>query len=294
MARWRRNRAVWRHVRKERYADTAVIVHLYYADVWPVIRESLVRMHDLPCDLFITLPSQQRHMAGTITTDFSGASVLEVPNRGRDVAPFLYVASRLTRLGYEYVLKVHTKKSVHRDVLHGWFQEILTSLLPEGRDTHGSITEKLRRLDTGLIGPKGQYFTLPFHYDENRKHLLRILAVACSGTRAKEVDDHVSDYGYFAGTMFWARMDAIAPIVSQDFASSDFEEERGQVDSTLAHGLERAFSLVPEINQRSMYEIGPNGIEEIKYHTDKIPEWSLLYRLRSGHNLRGKADVDTS
>jgi lipopolysaccharide biosynthesis protein len=294
MARWRRNRAVWKRLRKKPLADTAVIVHLYYPDVWPVIRESLIRLQDVPSDLFITLPTQQRHLAATIKADFAGASIFEVPNRGRDVAPFLYVASRVIGLRYEYVLKVHSKKSVHRDALHGWLQDILTTLLPAERDAHTSIMETLRRPDTGLIGPKDQYFTLPFHYEDNRNHLRRILAVACSEAHARKVDQHVSDYGYFAGTMFWARMDAIASIVRQDFRSGDFEEERGQIDSTLAHGLERAFSLVPEINHRSMYEIGPKGIERIEYQTDKIPEWSLLYRLRSGHDLLGKGEVEVS
>lgn len=91
--------------------------------------------------------------------------------------------------------------------------------------------------------------------------------------------------------MFWAGMDAIAPRISQHFLAGDVEEERGPIDSGLAHGLELAFSLVPEINHRSMYEIGPNGIEEIEYQTDKIPEWSLLFRLRSGNDLLGKGDL---
>jgi predicted HAD superfamily hydrolase len=45
------------------------------------------------------------------------------------------------------------------------------------------------------------------------------------------------------GTMFWARTDALRPILSSGFTIEDFPEESGQKDGTLAHAMERM--LVP-------------------------------------------------
>jgi len=39
------------------------------------------------------------------------------------------------------------------------------------------------------------------------------------------------------------RVAAMLPIINLNFTSEDFEEEMGQVDGTLAHAIERCFSI---------------------------------------------------
>jgi hypothetical protein len=71
-----------------------------------------------------------------------------VPNRGRDVLPFLTVVGRIRELGqYEYLLKLHTKKSLHRKDGAKWLDELLSTLLPE--DTN-LILERLNDEKTGV------------------------------------------------------------------------------------------------------------------------------------------------
>src|SRR6185437_13658460 len=50
--------------------------------------------------------------------------------------------------------------------------------------------------------------------------------------------------GYFdypVGGMFWARVDAIRPLLDAGFSFDDFPVEAGQTDGTLAHAIERCF-----------------------------------------------------
>ncbi|MGB9614955.1 MAG: HAD family hydrolase, partial [Fervidobacterium sp.] len=52
--------------------------------------------------------------------------------------------------------------------------------------------------------------------------------------------------GYFdypAGSMFWARVEALAPLFKAGITLSDFPEEVGQTDGTLAHVIERFLVL---------------------------------------------------
>ena len=46
---------------------------------------------------------------------------------------------------------------------------------------------------------------------------------------------------FAAGTMFWAKMDAIKPVFENSYSFSDFPVEKGQLDGTIAHALERTF-----------------------------------------------------
>jgi lipopolysaccharide biosynthesis protein len=49
-----------------------------------------------------------------------------------------------------------------------------------------------------------------------------------------------------AGTMFWARLDALAPLLDAHLDEADFETESGQIDGTLAHAVERMVGVCVE------------------------------------------------
>lgn len=265
-------------LRKQRAADLATVVHLYYPDLWPVLTSHLRELSVMPFDLFVSVSGHGAEAVQAIRTDFPTARIVSVPNRGRDLAPFVSLARPLRAMGYEFVLKLHSKKSRHRPLGRGWLQEIVANLVPQSYEVQKAILSTLRRSDTGLIGARRQYFALPVNYRPNRRHLLRVLASATSRAHAQVIDDHRWDYGFFAGTMFWARLDAIQPVLDQRFKPRDFDPERGQIDGTLAHGLERALSLVPELNGRVMYEVSAEAIAPVEYGAGRIPEWSDLYQ----------------
>ena len=46
--------------------------------------------------------------------------------------------------------------------------------------------------------------------------------------------------------MFWFKPRALAPLFDSGLTYDDFPEERGQIDGTIAHAIERAFLFIVE------------------------------------------------
>lgn len=254
----------------------AVVLHLYYTDLWSVVGKKLDYLKTLEdFDLFVTLPVENEAFTKTIKKDYPSAHIFFVPNRGRDVLPFIKVAEGLAALNYEFVLKLHSKKSPHRSDGSEWFSGILEGLIPEQTSLVNEIVKTLSKKDTGLIGPTEQYISLVVNYDANKAKLLKIVS-GVDQVNSKVLDSSLDKYGFFAGTMFWARLDAIAEVIRETSAIDQYETEKGQIDGTFAHANERAFSVIPELKKRKMFEIG-EGLTSRDYATDNIPDWSEVY-----------------
>jgi lipopolysaccharide biosynthesis protein len=257
--------------------ETAVAVHAWYAELWPALAERLRGLDGHAFDLFVTVPEDDPSLASAIRREFPEAMVTPVPNRGRDVLPFLMLATELRRAGYAHVLKLHTKRSAHYSGGGAWRERLLEHLLPRDPELIAELFRVLADEATGVVGPAGEYYPLGVNYAANREAIAGLLGRTHSHEDARRIDADASHYGFFAGSMFWARLDALAPILDQRLAPADFEPERGQFDGTLAHAVERAFSLVPELDGRALYELGPGRIERLaSYRSESVPEWSDL------------------
>ena len=57
----------------------------------------------------------------------------------------------------------------------------------------------------------------------------------------------VNNIVFLVGNMFWARVDAILPFFT-NIQMNDFPQEKGQIDGTIAHAIERLWVYVAEYN----------------------------------------------
>jgi lipopolysaccharide biosynthesis protein len=267
----------------QRFARTpgvsvAVVVHLYYPEMWELLLSRLRVVDPSSYDLYVTVTTDKSDAARRVLASCSAkTSVVEVPNRGRDVLPFMKLGPTLAALGYQSVLKLHTKRSTHWDGGEKWLNDLLTGVLPP---SPGQIDDVLRTLDlpdTAIVGPANLYVSLPVHYFANRACLLEVLGDVVSREAGRRVDRHPDEYGFFAGTMFWARLDALKSLFDCGYSAASFEPEKGQVDGTMAHGLERALCVVPELAGRKLYVSTGVSIRPIEHRSGTIPAWSELH-----------------
>jgi len=253
-----------------RTGDTAAVLHLYYADVWPALVPSLERLAAAGVDLYVTLPRQHAHLTTQIEEALPGTRCVTVPNRGRDVLPFLVVAEHLADRGYVAALKIHAKKSLHFGAGDVWRDEMVDELVPTDPTVLAELVDVLHRPDTGVIGPRGSYFALSTYWAGNAETVRRLVEPAVTPEALARLDDP-KELGFFAGTMFWTRLDAIRPLLHAD--TLGYVREPTPKDGTLAHALERAMTVLPELLGRRQYDCDGHQVAVRASRAEPLPQW---------------------
>jgi hypothetical protein len=219
-------------------ADTpvAVIVHAYYPDVLPEML-ALLASWMRPYELHVTAPADRAEaIRGHLERAGVAGTLHSFENRGRDILPFLEVMRPLAAAGERLVLKLHTKRSLHRVDGEVWRRDILGKLLAPEAATR-IVDVMIADPQIGLVGPEGHVLSLYSFWGSNR---VRVNELAYRmGLPPVEPEN----LAFVGGSMFWARTAALRPLLDLDIDRGDFEPEAGQVDGTLAHAIERTLAL---------------------------------------------------
>lgn len=258
---------------KSTQAKIAVVLHLYYTDTLPVFMNKLRSLENFDYDLYVTIPQNKVTELTNIRQKLPTATIVTVPNCGRDVLPFIAVMKQLKNLHYDAILKLHSKKSPHRDDGPAWRDGILDSLLPENPTLIKEIISTLKDKQTAIVGPGSEYVSLLVNFSATEHHMKKLLKRIGGIDQRDYVMRHKDEFGFFGGTMFWVQPKSIQKIIDT-VNYVDFEPELGQTDSTMAHALERLFNLIPELNRLSMYELRDGSITQRDYQTTNIPTWA--------------------
>jgi len=213
-----------------------VVVHAYYPELLQEIFDLLARWEVAFRLIITTVPEREAAVLEALAAAGVAAECRVFENRGRDVLPFLRIANELADAGEELVLKLHTKRSLHRADGDVWRRDLLTKLISAEnarriREAFGS------RQDLGMVAPDGHILPMNFYWGSNQEsvHYLCRLMGAPHANPSSDV--------FAAGSMFWIRVSALRPLLDLHIDESEFEPERGQVDGTMAHAMERCFTL---------------------------------------------------
>lgn len=243
-------------------SDIAVCVHLYYLDQWEMFARKLAAIDDLRFDLFVTLPGAVRSFADAILADFPKAYIVIVPNRGRGTLPFIKVAQVLLRHEYEIALKIHCRSTAAGRDGRNMLQIALDSLLPDRSQALLGLVNRLKSPDVVIVGPSELYYRLDVFtlWDQGRLHAM--IARRFGRRTAHSVMRRQTDYGVFAATTFWTRLDSLAPLLH--YRAYDFEPElHWKSFIVLPHLLEVLFSLVPQLEGRQVLSTGDGAVSPV-------------------------------
>ena len=229
-------------------ARAAVCLHLFYPELWPLFRAQCQLIPE-PWDLFVTAPAFAATKAWhDIVRDQPRVRFLPVPNRGRDIAPWLQLLRSGALDGYEAVCKLHGKRSPHMqgggDV---WRDEMLQALLGSFANVQRILDRFFMQPELALLGPACSQRALGAAADwsKNRRNVqLLSRRLGLDAVDAKQL--------FFAGTMFWFRSAAFEALRSSSLNLADFPREMGQTEGTLAHAMERLVSATAGVRSGSV------------------------------------------
>ncbi|UGB44984.1 glycoside hydrolase family 99-like domain-containing protein [Frateuria edaphi] len=218
-------------------AQPCAVIHVWYVEVLDEILATL-QGSGLAWRIIVTTAHERATAVRERLQALGTAAEVHVfENRGRDILPFLHVANQLLDEGTEVVLKLHTKRSVHREDGELWRRELLDGLASPAR-ARALAAAFAADPTLGLVAPDGHVQPLGFYWGANRD------TVGYLATRLGLAEPDVEHDCFVAGSMFWARLEALRPLLDAHLGEWEFEAEAGQLDGMFAHAIERIVMLV--------------------------------------------------
>lgn len=241
-------------------AKIAAVIHLYYHDLWPEIRRFLENLRHLDVDIYVTLSTDKARdelasIREAIVKSWPAVTIIECPNRGMDIGPFVTVAHRIREMErhYDLILKLHSKKSLVASGAESgakWRSDLFNGLVGSPTNIDRIISIFAEHDEIGMIGPKGMMLQkssrdIAAGSDVNAPNMTLLADRMGLSDRTQN---------FFRGSMFWARADDIInPICRARLSIKDFEPGH-QPDNSKAHAMERLFACMIRSAGRTLHE----------------------------------------
>ncbi|MDR9499887.1 MAG: glycoside hydrolase family 99-like domain-containing protein, partial [Hydrogenovibrio sp.] len=247
----------------EQQHSHALIIHAYYPSMLQEIHD-LHQSNKLPLDIWITIPDPAA--LSQVNALWPTARVYVTPNIGRDVAPFVSVLPDLLEHEYSAVLKLHTKKSIHRKDGANWRAFLFNELMPQDSEKASTMVDHFVKNEAiGMISATGHAPAIKYFWGSNKKWLSRL-------SKKYGHTDVTGEEAFAAGTMFWFKPRVFEPLTLNPIRLGDFfYDDPVEIDGSLAHALERYFGCFVEQKNLKLIDASEMMFGKSEYSSNK---WS--------------------
>ena len=235
--------------------DIGVHLHLHYPDLTEEIARYLAHI-PMPFALYVSTPEATAdNVQQRLSRHLPNArlNVQSFANRGRDIGPWLAGFGRQMQ-AHDLICHIHSKASPHNAAKADWRDQLLNGVLgsPAGITAIWQLFDQTPHL--GLVFPA-------YH-----SSLVDQIGWGTNFPAAQALADRMnvpltaSALAPFpAGSMFWARPAALAPLFELGLSFEDFPKEARQIDGTPAHAIERLLGEVVLASGHSLIQVYPEG-----------------------------------
>jgi len=228
----------------------AIILHLYYQDLWGEFKSKIIPLLNDNTHLYITINEESEYAEDM--RSFS-KNVFIVKNKGMDFGPFVYVWNMIKDDGYDYILKLHGKKSESASMKWGqhfgtvWRHQLINPII-NTQEKFDTIINFMKENPTIYMAGSQRHF-----YDTEREHINHVNRINCLTSIEKLLKKvNSQEHGcFFAGSIFLITTDYLKKFFGDcDLKSlyEEFEEYYSSDGETLAHAMERVIGYGVESN----------------------------------------------
>lgn len=221
----------------------AVHLHIHFVEPLEELLDTLGGL-GVSFDLFVTTTDPSGCVRQSVHARFPQATVLQLPNKGKDIGPFLQVLEQERLDRYDLVLKLHGKRSRNDPEYMDVVRTLFGNDIVDGDDWR-------RKLIAPIAGTPVRVARILQAFAEDPKlGMLGAEKFICSAPDANsdpytELCDCLGvapECRFFGGTMFWIRGKLLQRLHEAKITQSDFDADQAQaVEGTLEHAFERVF-----------------------------------------------------
>ena len=215
-------------------------VHLFYADMWPELREYLKNVLPYPHEIFVTAVEPLPDIEKDIKSLSKHVHFDVVENRGFDVGPFIWLLNKVNLDDYSYIIKLHSKRNVPEgtllnkcyDVSFDKWRKYLLAFM-------NNISQCLKSFeDDASLGMISDYRLILRNKKDNKT------IVKENEKLLRQLNLPIRNFAYVGGTMFMVRAKLFAPIKDLHLDIKDFEISRRKTSDKLPYALEMLFGTI--------------------------------------------------
>ncbi|GIG39625.1 rhamnan synthesis F family protein [Cellulomonas phragmiteti] len=235
--------------------DLRVLVHGHFH--YPELVDELIeRMgtNAQAVDLRLSTTSEHKEMDLRSRLERAGIERWQVDlveNRGRDLAPLFTGLGHEVLDDYDVVLHVHGKRSPHvaGDVADRWRTFLWENLVGGRASMMDTVCAAFAADDTlGLVAPEDPHLN---DWDLNRDEGERL------AKRIGLTTPLTTHLDFPMGGMFWARTDALRPLLDARLTWDEYPAEPLPIDGTMLHALER---IIPFAVEQAGYRFAKTSV----------------------------------
>ena len=229
--------------------EVAFVLYCFFPEYVERILRLIRKFSDLhpSVDFFVVSPDQEIVSAlKEAQPELQALKLVSLSqNRGRNFGP-IFVELATTMQKYKYVVHLHSKRSSHsRRRMGSIWANSLWGALGENNEVFERFIQEFRTnpkiavaysLVENFFPPKA------FGWGNNDAGVRQIFVSAIPTLRSTS---EIARFPFPAGGMFMIRTDAYRELLGIDWSYQMFPEERGQLDGTSQHVVERLIGFLP-------------------------------------------------
>lgn len=249
-------------------ARILVHLHLYYHEQTDYFIEKLKNINGVEWDLIVTYSTRDEVSAQKLQDFKPDVKMMEVENIGYDVWPFIKVAKETNLDNYDYVIKLHTKRSM------GKCRPNIIAF--KGYDWRNALVD-------GILYSKEHFSKVlkMFEEDPSAGMVSSLLTAVTRDYFHPEVEEELKRLGWekknrqtCMGTMFMIRSKALNLLKDERIGREIFEDDRPLSGTFFqkAHLYERMFSHLAINSGLKFKTVCPKKKDYIKIKSNKAIE----------------------